>query len=68
MERKSFFGLVIGAVIGLLLLFLGYMFFFRDTETGKAIRDSIGDFFPIGGDTANSPDVMVVIQEVTHQE
>jgi hypothetical protein len=51
MERKSFLGLVIGALIGLVLLFAIYWFFFQDTETGKKIRNSVSNFFPIGGDS-----------------
>ncbi|MEN9647664.1 MAG: hypothetical protein RLY57_468 [Candidatus Parcubacteria bacterium] len=52
MERKTFLGLVIGSIIGILLLFVIYFFFFQGSSAGKAIRNTIGNFLPLGGDIA----------------
>ncbi len=66
MERKSFFGLVIGALIGIVILFAMYWFFFRGTETGQHIKNSIGSFFPIGSDVA--PDQNNVDEETQNDQ
>jgi hypothetical protein len=54
MERKSFLGITIGATIGLVLIFLAYLYFFKETQTATSIRNSIGNFLPLGGNSSNS--------------